>query len=185
MYIFPLLLAGESCCCINPALTLIVRLSLGGSQLSNSGGLVLPAWYGDWFYHREAGHWYLVLSTRSPLASSHLNPSLDNSQLESKHNLFCHQWKFSCILQELCLQPSTKILLLEERRSVVGKVSVWFETRRLLCIPRECGTAGGLIGRRVEGKLSSLRLEVLSANIIKFRFHILHTEVCNGARCVM
>ena len=35
------------------------------------------------------------------------------------------------------------------------------------------------------GKLSSLRLEVLSSNIIKFRFHILHTEVCNGARCVM
>ena len=122
--------ARESWCwCINPALTLIVRLSLSGSQLSNTGGPLLPAWYGDWFYHREAGHWYLVLSTRSPLASSHLNPSLDNSQLESKHNLFCHQWKFSCILQELCLQPSTKILLLEERRSVVGKVSVWFETR--------------------------------------------------------
>ena len=169
-------------------LTLIVRLSLGGSQLSNTGGPLLPAWYGDWFYHREAGHWYLVLSTRSPLASSHLNPSLDNSQLESKQNLGCHRCQFQCLLQELCLQSSKLPYCKKKvkcRRSVVGKVSVWFETRRLLCIPRECGTAGGVIGRRVEGKLSSLRLEVLSANIIKFRFHILHTEVCNGARCVM
>ena len=118
--------------CINPGLTLIVRLSLGGSQLSNSGGLVLPAWYGDWFYHREAGHWYLVLSTRSPLASSHLNPSLDNSQLESKQNLGCHLCQFQCLLQELCLQ-SSKLQYCKKkvkcRRSVVGNVSVWFETR--------------------------------------------------------
>ena len=81
---------------------------------------------------REAGHWYLVLSTRSPLASSHLNPSLDNSQLESKQNLGCHLCQFQCLLQELCLQ-SSKLQYCKKkvkcRRSVVGNVSVWFETR--------------------------------------------------------
>ena len=81
---------------------------------------------------REAGHWYLVLSTRSLLASSHLNPSLDNSQLESKQNLGCHLCQFQCLLQELCLQ-SSKLQYCKKkvkcRRSVVGNVSVWFETR--------------------------------------------------------